>query len=1603
MLEKSYLMIFALIVLVFTITESEAGCNGSCSYIEGENWVVTEDTHMYDQDLNVNDITVSEDVEFKLENVNATITGQVTLNSDTTWIRSNIAHEKTTNETNITVNEKLEIISTNITVNATGDAYDSSYVQGFYIPETGYLVIRDLDANSSTVEDASTIISMEFNSSDFRNSGVEIWAVKDSRGVSITNSIIYHLTMYNYGNNLHVHNNTFINCGNFQYRGNNLNYENNTNRDTLGFALDYYGNEGVIQNNLVLNGTQAFYVDGANETIFRNNYVENITGYGLAYLNYQNLEIYNNTFVNVATSLQGWNATNVTFFDNLINGSKNYYGVWVSGNNITLYNNNFTNCERYCILVTSVGLSKQENITITNNIFSNVTLSSVQISTGLVPTSNITVTNNKIESGFAGVRTWGWSNYDQVPNNMQIKNNTILNVTYGIELKSMGPYGATLKGGEDYTIENNHIEGVEIGIKLESTLGLYDNIIINSNNILANESGIYCQDSREGLIVNNIINSEGKGITLSGCENYDVNYNIITVSIDGIELYKSDADISNNQIIGDCTNEDCDKVSFTKVANYGIRIYDESQADLIENKIEYFSNGLSLEESKINIFYKNTINFTETGLYFYKSEIDIQYNNLNNSQIAFETIDSIIELENLYIYSFDIGIESINSTFDINNIIMNEGRLCLNFVDTSYVIDGFGNINCTEANLYEKYHFNVLIQTNEGIAAPQHNFNYSSAVQSTVISSFTDDNGLSEYHLITAKKIDNSGLTINFNPYTLNYMHNGIITTFTETINTNKTIYAYLDTTPPLTTLICSDELINQKDIILQFEKISEKDDLFNFDVFVLVNDGVNFAEWEYLGTYNQSSINFVGEDDTKYRFRSVSRDIFGNVETKETYDCELAIDLEIPSSYFNGINANYYFTSNPDVLLDWDSINDDIVSYNIEIFYTNFTTPYLDTDTVVWNKISSIYYYEDDEILYTMENMGHYSFRLVSTDEANNIEEKENFDFTINFDPESDRLSFGEIPTKWGSESLEVIPSNSALNLEFDLFLAMESIDEENPYFTWYEHPYQSGEQKIELNGLLDRTKYYLYAKSIDLAGNIEDPLMSSEAFSSNGNYDQKYVLNYIPLIRENYPFEVRIDSDLDGSFETILEKGENLNSLKSSEYFVDEENKTVIFGGLANGGYVPPEGDSNILITYSGVHAIFEVYTGNPDTAENLEIIPTNITHLVFEYNIPQDSQKCYIQRTTNLSTRWYNEDLKEPCTKGTYQFTHENPDVEKKYYYRVLIIDEFGHESISENRSIDMKDVVKLYTNTEDTEAGLLGMDSIIPITALVGIIMLAFGGVLLYRSRNEEIIAENISIIESKPVAKYKVEELYLIYKDGRLIRNISAVEVKTDSEIMSGMLTAINDFVQDSFNTEGDLGDIGYGNNKIVLQRGSNSYLAAVIYGEVDNFFKGKMINAVRAIEQGNPTMKAWNGDADSIGKVKLSLKPIIDETGAVTREMVDNYFTEKEIVITTDSEKVGDIVYLKVNISNYSSSIIQNCRIKPEINTSIMSIIGIEPDLAYHFSENSFNLGEINSYNEVHLDIKLRAKSSEATAIEIKMNYEQKGKPGDLNSVIQLE
>ena len=115
----------------------------------------------------------------------------------------------------------------------------------------------------------------------------------------------------------------------------------------------------------------------------------------------------------------------------------------------------------------------------------------------------------------------------------------------------------------------------------------------------------------------------------------------------------------------------------------------------------------------------------------------------------------------------------------------------------------------------------------------------------------------------------------------------------------NSTLTAYLDTTPPETRVYGNSTLLNNKEMHLNFEKLSLKNDLLNYDLYVLVNDGINFAEWEYIGTYNQSLVSYEGIDGYKYRFKTVSRDLYGNIETKNGYDYELRIVTARPQSYF--------------------------------------------------------------------------------------------------------------------------------------------------------------------------------------------------------------------------------------------------------------------------------------------------------------------------------------------------------------------------------------------------------------------------------------------------------------------------------------------------------------------------------------------------------------------------------------------------------------------------------------------------------------------------------------------------------------------------------
>ena len=56
----------------------------------------------------------------------------------------------------------------------------------------------------------------------------------------------------------------------------------------------------------------------------------------------------------------------------------------------------------------------------------------------------------------------------------------------------------------------------------------------------------------------------------------------------------------------------------------------------------------------------------------------------------------------------------------------------------------------------------------------------------------------------------------------------------------------------------------------------------------------------------------------------------------------------------------------------------------------------------------------------------------------------------------------------------------------------------------------------------------------------------------------------------------------------------------------------------------------------------------------------------------------------------------------------------------------------------------------------------------------------------------------------------------------------------------------------------------------------------------------------------------------------------------------------------------------------------------------------------YSFSDNSFVVGDISSYNEVQFKLKMQQKSTTATSVEIKMKYEQKGREGVTSSRMDI-
>ena len=126
---------------------------------------------------------------------------------------------------------------------------------------------------------------------------------------------------------------------------------------------------------------------------------------------------------------------------------------------------------------------------------------------------------------------------------------------------------------------------------------------------------------------------------------------------------------------------------------------------------------------------------------------------------------------------------------------------------------------------------------------------------------------------------------------------------------------------------------------------------------------------------------------------------------------------------------------------------------------------------------------------------------------------------------------------------------------------------------------------------------------------------------------------------------------------------------------------------------------------------------------------------------------------------------------------------------------------------------------------------------------------------------------------EPEGKYSIKHVFLVYPNGLLIAHLTTPGTNIiDVEIFTGMLTAVQSFIKESFQmgeASGGLDRLRYRSLEIAIERGDNVFLAVVVDGRVTDQLHHKMHAVIAHVqEKYGGKLKDWDGDLAHIGGVK---------------------------------------------------------------------------------------------------------------------------------------
>jgi OOP family OmpA-OmpF porin len=130
--------------------------------------------------------------------------------------------------------------------------------------------------------------------------------------------------------------------------------------------------------------------------------------------------------------------------------------------------------------------------------------------------------------------------------------------------------------------------------------------------------------------------------------------------------------------------------------------------------------------------------------------------------------------------------------------------------------------------------------------------------------------------------------------------------------------------------------------------------------------------------------------------------------------------------------------------------------------------------------------------------------------------------------------------------------------------------------------------------------------------------------------------------------------------------------------------------------------------------------------------------------------------------------------------------------------------------------------------------------------------------------------------------YRVEQVFLIHKEtGLLLQHVIDESVPgQDGEMISGMLTAIQDFMRDSFGgAEGEsLDTVEYGDRTLWIEQGPQAILAGVVWGNAPRELKIVLQEALESIHfTMREALGSFQGDASPFTAIRHHLEACLHE------------------------------------------------------------------------------------------------------------------------------